>query len=212
MTIHVLIADDHEVIRCGLVKLFENSPVCVIGEVTRGEELAESIRQHHPHAVLLDVRLGQDCGLDTLESVREEFPSLPIVMLSNYDHPTYIARAHALGASDYVLKTAKREVLVEAITAAVAGGPLPNLSLMRPIRESMQRPPRPFMKDAESMSAREIQVLRHLALGLSNREIALSLGITVDTVKEHVQRAVHKLGVSDRTQAAVIAVKRGLVG
>ena len=116
-----------------------------------------------------------------------------------------------MGASDYVVKGATREELLASIHAAILGQALPEKSLMGPIREYMRRPARQA-KDALGMSAREIQVLRHLALGLSNREISLSLGVSIDTVKEHVQRAVHKLGVSDRTQAAVIAVKQGLVG
>jgi DNA-binding NarL/FixJ family response regulator len=212
VTISVLIADDHEVVRKGLVKLLEGAEFHVVAEVERVDQLLPAVRQYSPQAVLLDVRLGDHCGLEAIEHLRGEFAALTVVVLSNYDHPTYIARANALGANDYVLKSAKREALFEAINAAVEGGPLPSHSLMRPIREHMQRPARPVVKDTQSMSAREIQVLRHLALGLSNREIALSLGISIDTVKEHVQRAVHKLGVCDRTQAAVIAVKQGLVG
>lgn len=210
MTIDLLVADDHEVLRRGLARLLQDSVVRVVAEVSRPEEIPVAAREFQPQAVLLDVRLAGGDGLSILGELRAEFPRMAVIILSNHDHPTYIARAVALGAADYLLKGVAREDLLEAIQAAVAGHGPPARSLIHPVREAMRRPAERD-QEAHGMSPREAQVLRHLALGLSNREIAASLGVSPDTVKEHVQRTIQKLGVSDRTQAAVLAVRRRLV-
>ena len=131
-------------------------------------------------------------------------------MLSTYDNPTYIARSLALGASDYVLKGSPREQIVGALENAVRGEAPNQDSAASSIKASMEKREPPEDKSIP-LTKREMQVLRHLALGLSNREIGQSLGISVETVKEHVQNVLRKLKVSDRTQAAVWAVKQGLV-
>jgi DNA-binding NarL/FixJ family response regulator len=130
-------------------------------------------------------------------------------MLSTYDNPTYIARSVALGASDYVLKGSSRTQLLSAIRRAATGESPSSDSVLHRVKRAMERRDEPI--DDVPLTNRETQVLRHVALGLSNREIGQSLGISVETVKEHVQNVLRKIQVTDRTQAAVWAVRKGLV-
>jgi DNA-binding NarL/FixJ family response regulator len=131
-------------------------------------------------------------------------------MLSTFDNPTYIARSVALGACDYVLKGSTREAMVATITAAGKGESPSRSGELRRIAAAMKV--RQAIDDEDvPLTQRETQVLRHVALGLSNKEIGRSLEISVETVKEHVQNILRKIAVSDRTQAAVWAVRKGLV-
>jgi len=149
-------------------------------------------------------------GLAALEQLRSELPNSKVVVFSTFDNPTYVARAHALGAKDYILKGTSKKDLVESLQAVAEGRDPPRFGQMQRIAGQMatrQRQP-----DSEiPLTQRETQVLRHLALGLSNKEIAQSLEISIETVKEHVQHLLRKMGVNDRTQAAVWAVRKGLV-
>ena len=130
-------------------------------------------------------------------------------MLSTYDNPTYVARSVALGATDYGLKGSTRDEIVSAVTSA-ASGATPVNGVMRHVKNAMGKRYDAANHDTP-LTNREMQVLRHVALGLSNREIGTSLGISVETVKEHVQNILRKIDATDRTQAAVWAVKQGLV-
>ena len=125
------------------------------------------------------------------------------------DCPTSIARAVAIQANDYVLKTSPVEKLLDAILNAIAGNEAPEDSLLKTAKARMRRPRQTISEDIP-LTKRELQVLQHVALGLSNREVGKSLGISVETAKEHVQNILRKLDVNDRTKAAVWAVKRGL--
>jgi DNA-binding NarL/FixJ family response regulator len=170
-------------------------------------KLAEQCK---PDVVLLDIRMPDGDGLSTLEKLRTKVPNSKIVMLSTYDNPTYIARAVALGASDFVLKGATRAALIETIMTAAAGESPSRAGELRRIAGAMKV--RQVVDDDEvPLTQRETQVLRHVALGLSNKEIGRSLEISVETVKEHVQNILRKIAVNDRTQAAVWAVRKGLV-
>jgi DNA-binding NarL/FixJ family response regulator len=135
---------------------------------------------------------------------------VPVVMLSSYDNPTYIARSVALGAADFLLKGSARDILVEAISRAAGKQGPPANSLLHQVKDAMSKR-RDMADENVPLTNRELQVLRHVALGLSNREIGRSLDISVETVKEHVQNILRKIDVTDRTQAAVWAVRRGLV-
>jgi DNA-binding NarL/FixJ family response regulator len=149
-------------------------------------------------------------GLRALETIRQEMPGIKVVMLSTYDNPTYVARAVALGADDYLLKGSSRDEIIATIrTAAEGKSPAPTSALGK-VAESM-RARRAAAQTEAPLTRRETQVLRHLALGLNNKEIGQSLGISVDTVKEHVQNILRKISLNDRTQAAVWAIRRGLV-
>lgn len=210
MPISLVVADDHEVVRTGIASLLEGTDISIVGEAPSGDVAVELTGKHQPDAVLMDVRMIEGDGLSALERIRAEWPNIPVVMLSTHDNPTYIARSLALGARDYVLKGASKDLLVDSIRRAVAGETTSDESVASPVREAMQKRQPPESDDIP-LTKRELQVLRHIALGLSNREIGKSLTISIETVKEHVQNILRKLQVNDRTQAAVWAVKRGLV-
>lgn len=209
MTINVLIADDHEVVRTGLSSMLADEDIKITAEASNGAEAVKLAKKHRPDVVLMDIRMGDSGGLDALSEIHEKSPNVKVIMLSTYDNPTYIAQAVARGAADYVLKGSSRKQLVEAITKAVEKtGPIKS----SPFRE-MAGLMRTRVSSAESapLTRREEQVLRHIAFGLSNKEIAQSLEISVETVKEHVQNVLRKISVADRTQAAVWAVRKGMV-
>ena len=210
MSIKLLVCDDHEVIRTGLASLLAGTELEIVGEAANGQEAVAQAQKTKPDVILLDIRMPDGDGLSILEKIRAKAPEAKVVMLSTYDNPTYIARAVALGASDYVLKGASREDLVNTITAAGRGESPSRAGELRRIAGAMKV--RKVADDDDvPLTQRETQVLRHVALGLSNKEIGRSLEISVETVKEHVQNILRKIAVSDRTQAAVWAVRKGLV-
>lgn len=210
MAINVLVADDHEVVRCGLAILLKDTDIRIVAQADDGESAVAQTRIHQPHVVIMDVRMLDTDGLTALEKIHAEFPHIPVIMLSVYDNPTYIARSNALGASDYLLKATPREQLVRAVERAAAGERLSDESLLAQVRRLMNPPKDDELPEDLPLTTRELQVLRHLALGLNNREIGRSLSISLETVKEHVQNILRKIDATDRTQAAVWAVKRGL--
>jgi DNA-binding NarL/FixJ family response regulator len=149
-------------------------------------------------------------GLTALGRIKLEKPRLPVLILSAYDNPTYVARAVALGAHGYVLKSASREELVEAIRRAAKGETTWTRDELRRVTGALATPR--LGSDVEvPLTERESEVLKQLANGLTNKEIAQALHISYETVKEHVQHILRKIGVTDRTQAAVWAVHKNLV-
>ncbi len=210
MSIKLLVADDHEVVRHGVASLLNGSDIKIVAEAASGEEAMQMARKHRPQVVLLDIRMPQSDGLATLEQLRSEMPETKVVVLSTYDNPTYVARAVALGVSDYVLKGSSRQDLITAITAAAKGESPSKAGELRRVAGAMATR-QATGDDDVSLTNRETQVLRHMALGLSNKEIGRSLTISIETVKEHVQNILRKISVSDRTQAAVWAVRKGMV-
>ncbi len=211
MSVRVLVADDHEVVRTGLVSLLAGSEIKIIGEAENGKQAVSMAVKHKPDVVLMDIRMPDCDGLDALDRIHRELPNTRVVMLSTYDNPTYVARSVALGASDYVLKGASRQQLISTITAAAAGKPPSNTGELQRVAGAMSKNFTASNQEEIPLTNREVQVLRHVALGLSNKEIGRSLGISIETVKEHVQNILRKINVTDRTQAAVWAVRKGLV-
>mgnify|MGYP005842934993 CR=1 FL=1 len=209
MAIRVIVADDHQVVRAGLAGLLRDSAIEIVAEAADGDEAVRKTVEHRPDVVLMDVRMPHRDGISALETIRQELPQVRVVMLSTYDNSIYVARSVALGAADYVLKTASREELIRAVTRAAAGEEADETSLLGRMKRALGRRKEEPQQDIP-LSNRELQVLRHVALGLSNREIGLALNISIETVKEHVQNILRKLEVDHRTQAAVWAVRRGL--
>ncbi|MGD9724217.1 MAG: response regulator [Pirellulales bacterium] len=211
MSVKVLVADDHEVVRSGLVSMLTGADIKVVGEAANGAEAVKMAAKHKPDVVLLDIRMPDTDGLDALERIHKELPKTRVVVLSTYDNPTYVARAVALGASDYVLKGTSRKELIATILATAQGkAPSANGELRR-VAGAMSKDGLTTPSEEIPLTTRETQVLRHVALGLSNREIGRSLSISIETVKEHVQNILRKISLTDRTQAAVWAVRKGLV-
>jgi len=208
--IKLLIADDHEVVCCGLRALLADTDIEVIAEVSTGEAAVRYTLENDPDVVLMDIRMPQGDGLTALGRIKLDKPDMPILMLSTFDNPTYIARAVALGASGYLLKGATRDHLIKAIRTAASGESAWTRDELRRVTGALATPR--LAADVEvPLTQRESEVLRQLAYGLTNKEIAQALHISYETVKEHVQHILRKIGVSDRTQAAVWAVRKQLV-
>ena len=209
-TIKLLIADDHEVVRSGLKVIFAGTEIEIVAEVGTGEDAVKYAMEGDPDVVLLDIRMPKGDGLTALGRIKLEKPDMPILMLSTFDNPTYIARSVALGANGYLLKGCTRDALLNAIRTAAAGESAWTRDELRRVTGALATPR--LAADIEvPLTQRESEVLRQLAYGLTNKEIAQALHISYETVKEHVQHILRKIGVSDRTQAAVWAVRKQLV-
>jgi DNA-binding NarL/FixJ family response regulator len=211
MSIRLLIADDHELVRTGLVAMLEGTEIEIIAQAANADQALALAIEQQPDVILMDIRMPPRDGLLVIEKMLADCPQSRVVIFSTYDNPTYVARSIAMGAADYVLKGANRHQLTTAILRAARGEEPPETSLLQKLKSSMAR--RKDRSDTNDipLTNRELQVLRHIALGLSNREIGQSLGISIETVKEHVQNILRKVDANDRTQAAVWAVRRGLI-
>lgn len=208
--IRLLIADDHEVVRSGLKSLVAGTEIQVVAEAATADEAVRLAEEHRPDVVLLDIRMPDSDGLNALSRIKLTRADMPVLMLSTYDNPTYVARAVALGACGYLLKGLSRDDLLAAIRRVAGGGDAWTREELRRVTGALATPR--VAADVEvPLTQRESEVLRQLAFGLTNKEIAQALGISYETVKEHVQHVLRKVGVSDRTQAAVWAVRKGLV-
>jgi DNA-binding NarL/FixJ family response regulator len=208
--IRLLIADDHEVVRSGLKNMLADSEMKVVGEADTGAAALQFALENEVDVVLLDIRMPDGDGLTTLGRIKLDKPNLPILMLSTFDNPTYVARAVALGAAGYLLKGCSREQLIAAVRTAATGENTWTREELRRVTGALATPR--LTADVEApLTQRESEVLRQLAYGLTNKEIAQMLQISYETVKEHVQHILRKIGVSDRTQAAVWAVRKELI-
>lgn len=210
MSIKVLIVDDHEVVRLGIASLLADSDISVVGDVGTGEQGVAAVKKLKPDVVLLDVRIPDMDGLTVLGRIRMEDAQVKILMLSTYDNPTYVARAVALGANGYLLKSTSRADLIAAIRKTAGGEDAWTRDELRRVTGALATP-RMAGEIEVPLTQRESEVLRQLAHGLTNKEIGQALGISYETVKEHVQHILRKIGVNDRTQAAVWAVRKNLV-
>jgi DNA-binding NarL/FixJ family response regulator len=208
--IRLLIADDQEVIRSGLKSMLADTEIKVVAEATTAQAAVKHAVENQVDVVLLDVRMPDGDGLTALGRIKLDKPDLPILMFSAFDNPTYVARAVALGASGYLPKGCTRDELVNAIKRSAAGENLWTRDELRRVAGALATPR--ITADVEApLTQRESEVLRHLASGLTNKQIAEAMHISYETIKEHVQHIFRKIGVSDRTQAAVWAVRQNLV-
>ena len=213
--IKVLIADEHEIIRLGLVAMLEVPGIAVVGTASTGSAVLTMAKKLNPSVVLLDVLISDTDAFELAEKISQKLPATKVIMLSLSDNPTYMARAAVVGVSGYLLQDICRSDLIDAI-CKVAAGTTPKPAAKLPAgskAKSTYRTIQATLQDrtANSKHNREQQVLRHLALGLSNNETAQSLEITVETVKEHVQNLFKKIHVNHRTQAAVWALSHGFL-
>ena len=215
----ILLVDDHTLVRNGLVQLIK---ICVEGaEVTEAgsAEEAAQILGREPHDVaLVDIRLPGQSGLELLQEVRRAWPKLPVIMLTNYDHPEYVKSAMAAGAAGYLLKDSTPADLSQAITVAMTGAgnvmsarAISNLFDENRPQELATGDPNGHRPASEArLTRRETEILELLAAGHSNREISKRLFLSEKTVKAHLATVFRKLGVNNRTQAAMMAVSMGL--
>jgi DNA-binding NarL/FixJ family response regulator len=198
-----MVVDDHHIVRSGLTALIvSEADMAVVAEATNGQEAIDLFRQHKPDVTLMDLRLPQVGGVQAITTIRKEFPGARIIVLTTYDGDEDIYRALQAGASGYLLKGMLAEELLEAIRAVHSG--------LRRIPAAVAQRLAERMSGAE-LTTREVDVLRLIVSGKSNKEIAAGLCISEATVKTHITNILGKLGANDRTQAATIALQRGII-
>lgn len=201
--IRILLADDHFVVRMGLIALINTQPdMCVVAEAINGQQALELFRQHQPDVTLMDLRMPQMDGVEAITAIRKEFPNSRFIVLTTYDGNEDIYRALQAGARAYLLKDMLGNTLLDAIRAVHAGHRRIPQQVADRLADRMFR---------EELSAREMQVLKLIVKGKSNKEIASTLGVVEGTVKIHINNILSKLGVSDRTQATTFALQNGIV-
>ena len=216
--ISVLIVDDHPLAREGLRVMLEAAPrVQVIGEAGDGLEALDQVAKLHPRVVLMDVQMPRMDGLEATRRIKDAHPTTTVILISSYEDDDQVIGGVLAGAAGYLLKDVSRDVLADALASAADGSMVIKAALLRRAmarlalacqtnaRTSLTR------KSAEELTARELEVLKLLADGRSNKEVAAALDVAEITVKKHVQRIIAKLGVSDRTQAATAALRSGLI-
>jgi two-component system NarL family response regulator len=202
--LRLLIVDDHPVVRDGLVAiLHQGEPdLEVVGEAGDGLEAVATWRKVQPTVTIMDLQLPGQSGVEAIKAIRREDPDARILVLTTFDGDADIQRALEAGARGYLLKSVRRAILIEAVRAVAAGQRyLPPATAARLV-EAME---------SEKLTAREMDVLKLLAQGQRNREIADELGLAEPTVKIHVNNLLRKLQAKDRTEAAMVGLKRGII-
>jgi DNA-binding NarL/FixJ family response regulator len=201
--IRILVVDDHFMVRMGLSASLNVEPdMEVVAEAGNGEVAVEAYRKHHPTLVLMDLRLPGMSGTDCTAMIIREHPNAAILMLSTHCNEEEVYRALQAGARGYIVKSIVREELLRAVRAVHEGQQYVDPVLAAQLAERRLH---------RSLSTREIEVLRMVAKGLGNKEIAGVLNIAEVTVKLHVSHVLEKLSVKDRTQAATVALQRGII-
>ena len=216
----LMVADDHDPVREGLCALLDGeADLEVVGEAKDGQEAIELCRKLHPDLVLMDVRMPNFDGLEATRRIKEEMPEVSVVMVTMHENPDYLLEAVRVGAAGYVLKDAAGERLIEAVRRTLCGdSPLDERLAMRLLRSlagvhhrrplsGSERRSEPL---EELLTEQELEVLSLLARGKTNPQIARAVLSSVSTVKARVRAIITKLGVSDRTQAAVRGMQLGL--
>ena len=208
--LRLLIVDDHPVVRTGLRGMFESAPDFeVVGEAADGAEGAARAAELRPDVVLMDLQMPNVDGVESIRRIRALPAPPPVLVLTTYDSDVQILRAIEAGAAGYMLKDSPRDTLFAAVRSTAAGGsPLAPSVAARLLGRmgGSAGPPR-----NETLTMRELDVVRHVARGASNREIARDLRISEATVKTHLLKIFEKLGVADRTSAVTTAMERGLI-
>jgi len=201
--IRVLSVDDHPLLREGLAAIIDGQDdMVMISQAANGAEAIQRFREHRPDVTLMDLRLPDLSGIDAMIAIRSEFPEARIVMLTTFEGDVEIQRALQAGARGYLLKSSPPSDLLQTIRQVHAGKKRVPPDVAAQLAEHMS---------SESLTTREIEVLRQVAEGHRNKDIAHQLFISEETVKVHVKHIMEKLGASDRTQAIAIALRRGII-
>jgi len=201
--IRILLADDHPLLRDGVAGLVaDQTDMELVGEACSGREAIEQFRKHRPDVTLMDLQMPEMNGIDAILAIRGEFPEARIVVLTTYTGDVQIVRALKAGAQAYLLKSMLRRELLDTIRAVHKGQRQIPLEVAAQLAEHTAD---------DSLTSREIEVLRLIAAGKANKLVASDLSITEETVKGHVKSILSKLGASDRTHAVTIALTRGII-
>ena len=218
--IKVLLVDDHPVVRDGLRTMLNTTPdIEVVAEAGDGLEALDKVNEHQPNVVLMDIHMPNLDGLEATRRIKRQTTSPSVIVLTIYENEAYIVDAIRSGASGYLLKDASKELIIHTIRAVNSGGMLIKTSLLRSAFASLDKGNGVHSEDKQAkakgmaldgLTDREQNVLGLVVQGQSNKEIGQTLHISADTAKKHMQTIMSKLEVSDRTQAAVKAVRTGL--
>ncbi|MGC4048249.1 MAG: response regulator transcription factor [Paludibaculum sp.] len=201
--IRILCADDHPLIRDGIAfALRTQRDMQLVAEATNGQEAADLYLQHQPDITLMDLQMPVMNGIDAILAIRRDHPNARIIVLTTYSGDVQAIRAIRAGAAGYLLKSMMRKELVETIRAVHAGRRRIPPEIAQEIAEFV---------NSDTLTDREIEVLRNIAQGCSNKAVAGQLGISEDTVKSHMKSILAKLNANDRTHAVLIAMKRGFL-
>jgi len=201
--IRILSVDDHSLLREGIAALVASQPdMELAAEASNGREAIEQFRKHRPDVTLMDLQMPEMSGIDAMGAIRAEFPEARVIVLTTYSGDVQVMRALKAGARAYLLKGLLRKELLETIRAVHAGHKRVPPEIAAEIAEHATD---------DSLTSREIDVLRLIAGGNANKEIAAQLSITEETVKGHVKNILAKLGANDRTHAVTIGLKRGII-
>jgi two-component system, NarL family, response regulator len=201
--IRVMFVDDHPILRAGLVATVGTQPdMSVVAEAGDGREAVELFREHRPDITLMDLRLPVLSGVEAIRAIRREFPDARVIVLTMYDGDEDIQRALLAGARAYLLKDTLRKELLDAVRTVHAGQHYISSAVASRLAERLPR---------SELTARELEVLGLIVRGNSNKEIAAALDVAEGTIRIHVSNILGKLGVGDRTQAAVAALQRGII-
>jgi len=201
--IRILSIDDHALVREGTATIIHrHSDMSLVADASNGSDGIQKYREHRPDITLMDLRLPDMSGIDALIAIRTEFPDARVIMLTTFEGDVDIQRALEAGAFGYLLKSMSPKELIETIRSVHGGKKRIPPEVAARLAEHLSD---------ESLTAREIDVLRRIAGGNRNRDIAELLCISEDTVKGHIRHIMEKLGASDRTEAVAIAVRRGIV-
>ena len=201
--IRVFSVDDHPLLREGIAAIINNQPdMQVIGQAANGKDAVQEFKKHQPDVTLMDLRLPDMSGIDAMIAIRAEFPEARIILLTTFEGDVEIKRALEAGARGYLLKSMPPKELVEVIRQVHAGKKRIPPQLAAQLAEHMSD---------EALTTREVEVLRQIAGGNRNRDIAERLFISEETVKVHIKHIMEKLGASDRTQAVAIGIRRGII-
>ncbi|MER5471793.1 response regulator transcription factor [Streptomyces sp. NPDC002935] len=215
-TIRVLIADDQQMVRQGFTVLLDTHPgIEVVGQAVDGLDAILKVAELAPDVVLMDIRMPELGGIEATRRITTDTPHIKVLVLTTFDLDEYVYEALRAGASGFLLKDASADQLAEAVRVVAAGDALLAPGITRRLIAEFSRldttPRAPLKQRVGDLTERETEVLAHIAQGLSNAEIAQRLVVAEQTVKTHVGRILVKLGLRDRTQAAVFAYESGLV-
>ena len=210
--IKVLIVDDHTVVRDGLTAMLgRESDFHVVGEAANGVQAVERSRQLKPDVILMDLRMPELDGVQAMRQIREDDPTVKFLVLTTYDSDEYIFDAIEAGAKGYLLKDTSRQELFRALRAASRDESLIEPAVAGKVLNRLAQLSRQATSDGETLSERELEVLKHLAKGSANKEIASTLSISESTVKTHVANIFHKLEVNGRMEAVTKAMQKGII-
>lgn len=213
MTIKVLVADDHKLFRQGLISLIKTrgDEVEVVGEAATGQEVVKAAEELHPDVVLMDIYMPQGDGLQATKEIRERFSDIAVVMLTSSEEDEHLYEAVKLGASGYLLKSLDANELFDLLRGITRGEAAMTRAMAARLLKSVANQATTSDLGQEALTNREIDVLRLVAQGASNPQIAETLCISINTVKSHLKNILEKLQLENRTQAATYAVQSGLV-